>query len=166
MQSFNMQKVKMQKTIDMESAPCLILKLEVIKVEIGQFSKKTKLSIDTLRYYNKIGILVPKRINNIRYYDEKDLEKAIAITKLKNCGFTLSEIEQILKLDESLDENMELNEETKEKVLALLQFITGKHEDILKKEQEILQVKMKLEHMTKKINKFLEVGYLFDEDEI
>lgn len=161
-----MQKVKMQKTIDMESAPCLILKLEVIKVEIGQFSKKTKLSIDTLRYYNKIGILVPKRINNIRYYDEKDLEKAIAITKLKNCGFTLSEIEQILKLDESLDENMELNEETKEKVLALLQFITGKHEDILKKEQEILQVKMKLEHMTKKINKFLEVGYLFDEDEI
>lgn len=150
----------------MESAPCLILKLEVIKVEIGQFSKKTKLSIDTLRYYNKIGILVPKRINNIRYYDEKDLEKAIAIAKLKNCGFTLSEIEQILKLDESLDENMELNEETKEKVLALLQFITGKHEDILKKEQEILQVKMKLEHMTKKINKFLEVGYLFDEDEI
>lgn len=150
----------------MESAPCIILKLEVIKVEIGQFSKKTKLSIDTLRYYNKIGILVPKRINNIRYYDEKDLEKAIAITKLKNCGFTLSEIEQILKLDESLDENMELNEETKGKVLALLQFITEKHEDILKKEQEILQVKMKLEHMTQKINKFLEVGYLFDEDEI
>lgn len=133
-------------------------------MEIGQFSKNTNISIDTLRYYNKIGILVPKRINNIRSYDENDLDKANAITKLKNCGFTLSEIERILRLDEELDKdfnekpdnNLKLNGEAKEKVLFLLQFITNKHEDIIKKEQEIIQIKIKLEHMIQKINKLLE----------
>jgi DNA-binding transcriptional MerR regulator len=45
--------------------------------------KETSISIDTLRYYNKIGLLEPKRLNNIRKYHEDDLQKAIAIIKLK-----------------------------------------------------------------------------------
>lgn len=32
-------------------------------MEIGKFSKESGLSIDTHRYYDKIGVLVPEKIN-------------------------------------------------------------------------------------------------------
>ena len=136
-------------------------------MEIGEFSKETSLSIDTLRYYNKIGLLVPKRLNNIRKYHEEDLQKAIAIIKLKNAGFTLIEIDQFFKLDEGFDDSVELNEETKEKIITLLKLLERKHEEISKKEHELQQVKGKLEKMISKVNKLLECGYFFqDKDEI
>lgn len=135
-------------------------------MEIGKFSEKTNLSIDTLRYYDKIGLLVPKRINNIRDYDEKDLEKALGISTLKNSGFTLVEIEQLFKLDKDLDKALELDEKTKEKVLIMLELLKRKQGEVLQKELEILQVKMRIDKMINKVTRLLESGYLFDENEV
>lgn len=35
-------------------------------MEIGKFSKESGLGIDTLRYYDKIGVSVPEKINSRR----------------------------------------------------------------------------------------------------
>ncbi|WP_225362883.1 MerR family DNA-binding transcriptional regulator [Apilactobacillus micheneri] len=44
-------------------------------MKIGEFSKKVSLSIDTLRYYEKIGLIYPKRDeNNIREYNYDDFK--------------------------------------------------------------------------------------------
>ena len=61
---------------------------------IGEFSRITLLSIKTLRYYDSQGILSPsiRGDNQYRMYDENDYEKAILIRKLKQCGFTITEI--------------------------------------------------------------------------
>lgn len=66
---------------------------------IGDFSKISKLSIRTLRYYHEIGILSPSFIDNnngYRYYDDNCIEKARIINELKKLEFSLGDIKEIL----------------------------------------------------------------------
>ena len=135
-----------------------------MKVEIGEFSCKTGLTIDTLRYYNKIGLLEPERINNRRHYTEDDIEKAIIITKLKNLNFTLDEIRILFDLDKDVDENKALDGESRIKVKTLLNIIEEKHNEIIKKEQDLIQIKTILEKMIYKTNKLLEAGCFINID--
>ena len=65
--------------------------------KIGNFSKKTGLSIRTLRYYNSIDLLIPAEIDlftGYRYYSDKQLEKVKIINELKDVGFSLEEIKE------------------------------------------------------------------------
>ena len=69
---------------------------------IGQLSKRTKFSKDTIRYYEKIGLItVPKRHrmgNNYKDYPEDLVHVLHAIRKYKGLGFTLEEIRELLVL--------------------------------------------------------------------
>lgn len=69
---------------------------------IGQLSKRTGFSKDTIRYYEKIGLIaVPKRKrlnNNYKDYPEELVEALNAIRKYKELGFTLEEIRELLVL--------------------------------------------------------------------
>ena len=67
---------------------------------IGQASTVLGLSQDTLRYYEKIG-LVPKTAKNRsgrRAYSEKDLTRLRFVQRAQGVGFSLAEIAQLLKL--------------------------------------------------------------------
>lgn len=69
-------------------------------LRIGDFSKLSRISIRMLRHYDEIGLLVPKSIDDFtsyRYYGEDQLPVADRITSLKNMGFSLSTIGEILK---------------------------------------------------------------------
>lgn len=66
---------------------------------IKQASLKTGIPIDSLRYYDKLGIISPKRhVNGYRYYDEKDMSNLQYITVMKYAKFTLSEIKMMIGL--------------------------------------------------------------------
>lgn len=66
---------------------------------IGTFSELTGFSIDTLRYYEKQGIILPKRDhNNRRIFDEKDVEWLVFIRKLKLTGMKLKDIQTYSQL--------------------------------------------------------------------
>ncbi|WP_107842005.1 MerR family transcriptional regulator [Metasolibacillus meyeri] len=67
---------------------------------IKQFAAKYHLSQDTLRFYEKEGMLNPQRLENgYRFYDET-CERAVKfIQVMKNIGFSLQEIKQLLTLD-------------------------------------------------------------------
>lgn len=147
----------------MELTSCFIVKLVVIKMEIGEFSRKTGITIDTLRYYHKIGLLMPEKINNRRFYTEEDLEKARAIIKLKNLNFTLYEIKLLFDLEKDIDENETLNNESRTKVNECLNIIKEKYEDIIRKEKDLIQIKFALEKMINKTNQLLESGCFFSE---
>ena len=73
-------------------------------MRIGEIAKQTGFSKDTLRWYEKIGLIkLDKKArgrNNFREYNQEDLERLIAIRQIKNLGFTLKEIEEFLLLDE------------------------------------------------------------------
>lgn len=66
---------------------------------IKQTSLKTGIPVDSLRYYDKLGIVSPKRHENgYRYYDEKDVSALQYITVMKYAKFTLSEIKTMIGL--------------------------------------------------------------------
>lgn len=72
---------------------------------IGELSKKTGLSIDTIRFYEKKGLidseLVQRKSNNYRDYSEDSAERLLLIQQAKRLGFTLTEIQEWVKAFES-----------------------------------------------------------------
>ncbi len=72
---------------------------------IGEIIKKTGLTKDTIRFYEKMGLIkVPKkarRENNYKEYPESVLKKLSVIQKLKGFGFTLNEIDETIRLYEA-----------------------------------------------------------------
>ncbi|HKL80555.1 MAG TPA: MerR family transcriptional regulator [Mobilitalea sp.] len=66
---------------------------------IGEFSKLSGLSIDTLYHYEKMRLLVPSHIDNFssyRYYEAQQLVTVNKIMALKDANFTLEEIAEVL----------------------------------------------------------------------
>jgi DNA-binding transcriptional MerR regulator len=131
-------------------------------MEIGEFSRETGITIDTLRYYDKLGLVTPEKINNRRRYTAEDLEKSSAILKLKSLGFTLDEIRRLFDLEKDISGDEPLNSESINRVKHCLCLVEEKYEEIIRKEQDILQTKYALKKMIDKTNKLLEIGYFFD----
>ena len=67
--------------------------------KIGEFSKLCGLSADTLYHYEKLKILVPLTVDKLtgyRYYDASQMVTVNKILALKDAGFVLEEIANIL----------------------------------------------------------------------
>ena len=64
---------------------------------IGELSKKTGLSRDTIRFYEKRGLIeVPRKLrreNNYKEYPDSVLNNLLLIIQVKELGFTLNEID-------------------------------------------------------------------------
>ena len=68
-------------------------------LKIGDFSRLSRISVRMLRHYDEIGLLPPVHIDPdtlYRYYDERQLITAARIAALRDMGFSLSEIGELL----------------------------------------------------------------------
>ncbi|HHJ38627.1 MAG: hypothetical protein AXA67_04105 [Methylothermaceae bacteria B42] len=67
---------------------------------IGQVAALLGVTVDTLRYYEKIGLLPPvsRDSGGRRRYDQDDLVRFRFIQRAKKMDFTLAEIAELLKL--------------------------------------------------------------------
>lgn len=72
---------------------------------IAEISGKTGLSYDTIRYYEKIGLIptIRRSKNGQREYDKEDLSRIIFVTKLKRTNMPLKEIERYMTLASAHD---------------------------------------------------------------
>lgn len=69
-------------------------------LKIGDFSKLSRVSIRMLRHYDEIGLLRPVSIDpstGYRHYSEEQLPTAGRIAALKDMGFGLADIREILQ---------------------------------------------------------------------
>ena len=69
-------------------------------MKIGELSKIVGISIDTVRYYEKRG-LIPQPVRSVsgyRHYTQHDAIRLKFIVQAKELGFTLEEIGQLLTL--------------------------------------------------------------------
>lgn len=74
---------------------------------IGQVAKLTGLSISTIRYYDKEGLLNGiNRKSGIRSFNDKDLNTIRVIECLKNSGMLIKEIRDFMKLCEEGDSSL------------------------------------------------------------
>ena len=68
---------------------------------IGEVAARTALSRDTLRYYERRGLLPrqPRTSGGFRVYDEATLERLRFITRAQAVGFSLEDIRQLVSFD-------------------------------------------------------------------
>ena len=70
--------------------------------KIGEFSRFSRVPVKTLRYYHQIGLLEPARIDSFtgyRYYTAVQLTRLNHILALKDLGFSLEQIGQMVDDD-------------------------------------------------------------------
>lgn len=109
-------------------------------LKIGEFSTLTGISIHMLRNYDKIGLLKPEqidRMNNYRFYGEKQIVRANHIQVLKSLGFGLNEISEIL-MDKISDDRVRTFLKNK---------IRKKEESLLITEKQIAQMRQALNEL-------------------
>jgi len=70
------------------------------QVLIGELSERSQCSKDTLRFYEKLGLIQGKVTNgtgnNYKHYDQETLDRLRLIKHAKAFGFTLKEISKLI----------------------------------------------------------------------
>lgn len=68
-------------------------------IHIGELSRRTNCNIETIRYYERIGILpVPPRRGRYRSYGAQDVGRLGFVRRARELGFTLDEVRALLGL--------------------------------------------------------------------
>lgn len=77
-------------------------------MQIGLLAKRAGVPIDTVRYYERNGILPPpeRQASGYRAYNERDVERLRFLRRAKALGFTLVEIRDLLELSSRRDDDM------------------------------------------------------------
>lgn len=72
---------------------------------IGQLAKQAGVNVDTIRYYERNGLLPPpaRRASGYREYGRGDLDRLRFIARAKDLGFSLAEIDELLSLSADRD---------------------------------------------------------------
>ncbi|HLF79415.1 MAG TPA: MerR family transcriptional regulator [Dehalococcoidia bacterium] len=69
-------------------------------IRIGDFSRLSRVSVKTLRYYDELGLIKPVRVDEFtgyRYYDHDQYVRLNRILALKDLGFSLEQIGHLLE---------------------------------------------------------------------
>ena len=107
---------------------------------IGEFSRITRVTIETLRHYDALGLLKPAKVDpftGYRYYSARQLVSLNRILALKDVGFSLEEIARILQDKPTTDElhgmlkaqlaraeqEVQAAQQRQERILARLQYL-------------------------------------------
>jgi MerR family copper efflux transcriptional regulator len=72
---------------------------------IGSLAKRAGVNIDTIRYYERNGLLPEpaRRLSGYREYGPTDVARLRFIMRAKDLGFTLAEINELLSLSADRD---------------------------------------------------------------
>lgn len=89
---------------------------------VNGVTKATGLSRETLRYYEKEGLLSPRRqaANGYRMYTADDLERLEFIIRTKKAGFTIRKIRRLLDLKKSVNATCGLGRDMAHEQISLL----------------------------------------------
>ena len=77
-------------------------------MKIGELASKAEVNIDTVRYYERQGLLpAPQRLRSgYRQYEPQDVSRLRFVRRAKALGFTLLEIRDLLELSSHRDKDM------------------------------------------------------------
>jgi MerR family mercuric resistance operon transcriptional regulator len=71
-------------------------------ISIGDVSQHTGCNIETIRYYERIGLLpAPDRHGRYRRYSPHDVKRLMFVRRARELGFTLDEVRALLNLSET-----------------------------------------------------------------
>jgi len=106
---------------------------------IGEVACQLAMSVDTLRYYEKIGLLpkVSRAESGIRRYSDKDISRLKFIKRAQQMNFTLAEIGDLLNMRE---DPQHARDEVRQLTANKLQEVEARLDDLdtLRKELTLL----------------------------
>ena len=88
-------------------------------MKIGERAKRAEVPIDTVRYYEREGLIPPplRRASGYRDYLDADVDRLRFMRRAKGLGFTLHEIRELLSLTAMSGDDMSaLNAQTQAKL--------------------------------------------------
>jgi len=89
------------------------------EMTVGKLAKAAGLNIETIRYYERRGLLPEpsRRASGYRLYSQEDLRRLRFILRAKELGFSLREIQELLDLRVDAKTNCdEVREQTEVKI--------------------------------------------------
>ena len=130
-------------------------------MKISEVSEKYGLSVDTLRYYERVGLIPPvnRTENGIRDYNELDLRRVEFVKCMRTAGLPVDVLIEYVGLVQQGDQTAEARRailveqrvqlidkiEELEKVLGILDHKIEVYDQILRKiEQDIVETEMEL----------------------
>ena len=71
-------------------------------MKIGELSRQAGVPVETIRYYEKIGLMAkPERAENgYRYYRQEHLDRLLFIRRCRNLDMAQDEIRELIRLAE------------------------------------------------------------------
>lgn len=112
---------------------------------IKEFSAQTGLSADTLRYYEKEGLLPERDDNGYRVYGARDAEWTGFILRLKEMGVPLARIKEYARLrhlgESTVPERFAILQAHKE-TLAAQQRQLAEHQEFLERKLDVYRKAM------------------------
>ena len=90
-------------------------------LRIGEVARSAGVNIQTLRYYERRGLVVPpfRRHSGQREYDEEDIRRVRIIKAAQRLGFTLAEIQEMFDLSAHRRATGELHARAKAKIVEI-----------------------------------------------
>ena len=104
----------------------------------GQAAQRSGFSLDTLRYYEKIGLIsIDRRANGHREFDADDLEWLGVLRCLRDTGMPIADMRRYAELartgDETLEERLRLLCEHDAQVAQTIQTLQAQREHLTEK---------------------------------
>ena len=132
-------------------------------MKISEASKRAGLTIDTLRFYEKEGLITPARSSGLRVYTDADLDELDSIARLRRLGISIPEIRSLLAIDRSIGDLISLTPETMARIRDV-QAILDAHSTRLENQIGEMQTTLAaFQAMTSKLTTLLESGGLKNE---
>jgi len=117
---------------------------------IGEVSKLTGLSVPTLRYYDKEGLIpnINRNEKGLRDFTEQDLGTIHIVTCIKGAGASIREIKEYMDLCQLGDSTLELRK----------QFFVEKKRDVEEQMKELNEIMKTVEMKIKYYEDAIEAG--------
>lgn len=139
-----------------------------------EFAKLTNVTVRTLHHYDNIGLLRPtiRQENGYRVYIQKDLFKLQQILALKFFGFNLSEIQQLLRNDQSLTDSFTLQVSLLQEKINILRSACAGLQNILATQESVDDMSWKQIIESMKVYQTMEnleknwIGQILDQQEL
>lgn len=106
---------------------------------IGQLAKESKLHVETIRYYERRGLIPkpPRTVSNYRMYSSENLLRVKFIKHAQGLGFSLKEIKELLALRAT----------PRAKCADVQKYTTRKIEDIKERIHSLTRMRRSLEQL-------------------
>lgn len=122
---------------------------------IGDVAHQFSITADTLRYYDRIGLVVPQRSSGLRRYSAADLQKLGTVLKMKTLRFSLAEIQTLLSADAAVDCSRGQARPNQEAAETLLLLVSQKLAEMAILQKELSAVESVLQGYANKIKQVL-----------